>query len=82
MLRTLCLRQSGASRKEKTGTPGSSLCAMSEVWIWEGGWSGAWAVAYRRCSTDDVDEEAEARRERPGLWEGKFEVPWEWRTPQ
>jgi len=38
-----------------------------------------WAVAYRRYSTDYVDEEAEARSEGIGMWRGEFDMPWEWR---
>ena len=38
-----------------------------------------WAVAYRRCSSDYVDEEDEARSNRVGMWPGTFDMPWEWR---
>ena len=37
------------------------------------------AVAYRRYSTDYVDEEAQARRARAGAWSGRFENPEDWR---
>ncbi len=46
---------------------------------------GAWmvseglALAYRRYSLDYVDEEAEARAARRGIWAGEFVKPWEWR---
>lgn len=39
-----------------------------------------WAVAYRRYARDRYDrEEAEARRDRRGVWSGEFELPWKWR---
>ena len=41
-------------------------------------WS-LWALAYRRYSMDYVDEEAEARQARAGMWRGKFVAPWVWR---
>jgi endonuclease YncB( thermonuclease family) len=37
------------------------------------------AVAYRRYSSDYVDEENEARAARRGLWAGEFTPPDEWR---
>ena len=46
-----------------------------------GAWlvSEGWALAYRRYSTDYVDEEDGARTSRRGLWRGEFIPPWEWR---
>jgi endonuclease YncB( thermonuclease family) len=38
-----------------------------------------WALAYRRYSTDYVDQEDEAREAGAGLWAGDFMPPWEWR---
>jgi len=38
-----------------------------------------WAVAYRHFSQDYVDEEEIAKRNRAGIWQGKFEMPWRWR---
>ena len=46
---------------------------------------GAWmvqqglALAYRRYSLDYVDEEADARAARRGIWASQFVKPWEWR---
>jgi endonuclease YncB( thermonuclease family) len=37
------------------------------------------AVAYRRYSTDYVDEEREAQAARRGLWAGEFTDPEDWR---
>ena len=41
--------------------------------------SEGWAVAFRRYSTDYVDEEDAARRAKRGIWAGKFEYPEEYR---
>jgi endonuclease YncB( thermonuclease family) len=38
-----------------------------------------WAVAYTKHSTIYMDEEADARRNRRGLWQGAFEKPEKWR---
>lgn len=37
------------------------------------------AVAYRRYSTEYVSVEASARGQRIGVWQGDFDLPWEWR---
>ena len=37
------------------------------------------ALAFRRYSTEYVDEEATARRNRAGAWAGTFENPADWR---
>ncbi len=46
-----------------------------------GAWmvSQGWALAYRRYSLDYVDEEADARAARRGIWAGELVKPWEWR---
>src|SRR5262249_845197 len=41
-----------------------------------------WALAYRRSSSDYVDEEAAAKAAKRGLWRGTFIPPWEWRAQQ
>ena len=38
-----------------------------------------WAVAYTRYSREYVQQEAEARAARRGIWSGDFVMPWEWR---
>jgi endonuclease YncB( thermonuclease family) len=38
-----------------------------------------WAMAYRKYSTDYVDEETIAKESKAGMWRGKFMPPWEWR---
>jgi endonuclease YncB( thermonuclease family) len=37
------------------------------------------AVAYRQYSTEYAPEEVRARGRRIGLWQGAFDLPWEWR---
>lgn len=39
-----------------------------------------WAVAYRRHGHDYVAAEAEARKARRGIWQGRFETPEDWRN--
>jgi endonuclease YncB( thermonuclease family) len=38
-----------------------------------------WAVAYRRYSAEFVPDEEQARRERKGMWAGRFNSPEDWR---
>ena len=38
-----------------------------------------WAVAFRKYSLDYVDAENDAREARRGIWQGEFEMPWDWR---
>ena len=42
--------------------------------------ANGWAVAFRRFSLDYAQDEEQARRARRGLWEGSFEMPWDWRA--
>ena len=42
--------------------------------------ANGWAVAFRRFSLDYAEDEERARRARRGLWEGTFEMPWDWRA--
>lgn len=39
-----------------------------------------WALAYRRHGQDHAAAEAEARKARRGLWQGRFETPEDWRN--
>lgn len=39
-----------------------------------------WAVAYRRHGRDYASAEAEARNNRRGIWQGRFETPEDWRN--
>ena len=41
--------------------------------------ANGWTLAYRRYSLDYVDDEAEARAARRGIWASEFVKPWEWR---
>ena len=45
-------------------------------WMVEQGW----AMAFRKYSLDYVDAEDDAREARRGIWQGEFEMPWEWRA--
>ncbi|MBC8037524.1 MAG: thermonuclease family protein [Rhizobiales bacterium] len=38
-----------------------------------------WAIAYTKHSEEYLDEEAQARRDQSGLWQGTFEPPQKWR---
>ena len=38
------------------------------------------AVAFRKYSLDYVDAENDAREARRGIWQGEFEMPWDWRA--
>jgi hypothetical protein len=40
------------------------------------------AVAYRRFSTEYVPAENAARQEGAGMWQGEFDLPWDWRRGQ
>lgn len=39
-----------------------------------------WAIAYTRHGTLYVKEEAEARRDKRGIWRGTFDLPEDWRA--
>ncbi|MGC6517270.1 MAG: thermonuclease family protein [Candidatus Puniceispirillaceae bacterium] len=54
-------------------------CFHNGVDIASGMVRAGWAVAYRRYSTDYVQDEAEARKAKRGLWAGRFEMPEAWR---
>ncbi len=41
--------------------------------------SNGHAVAYRKYSKKYVSEEILAKQEKKGIWQGKFEMPWEYR---
>ena len=44
--------------------------------------SNGHAMAYRRFSRDYVAHEDAARARRLGVWQGRFEAPWDWRRTQ
>lgn len=45
------------------------------------GWMVAqgWALAYRHYSLDYVSQEQRAESARAGMWQGRFQPPWDWR---
>jgi endonuclease YncB( thermonuclease family) len=57
-----------------------AVCHVSgedlDRWMVEQGW----AVAFRKYSIDYVDAENDAREAGRGIWQGEFELPWEWRA--
>ncbi|GIL55565.1 hypothetical protein Vafri_11122 [Volvox africanus] len=42
--------------------------------------SNGYAVAYRQFSKKYVPQEDQARAARLGIWQGKFQMPWDWRN--
>ena len=38
-----------------------------------------WALAYRKYSKKYISNEINAKNEKKGLWQGKFEMPWDFR---
>ena len=41
--------------------------------------SNGYAVAYRKYSKKYVSNETLAKQEKKGMWQGKFEMPWDYR---
>ena len=41
--------------------------------------SNGYAVAYRKYSKKYISNEINAKNEKKGLWQGKFEMPWDFR---
>ena len=41
--------------------------------------SNGYAVAFRKYSKKYVPEEIFAKQEKKGIWQGKFEMPWDYR---
>ena len=41
--------------------------------------SNGYAVAYRKYSKKYVSEEILAKQEKKGMWQGKFQMPWDYR---
>lgn len=39
-----------------------------------------WAVAYRQYSTAYITAEDQARTHQRGIWQGHFDMPWDWRA--
>ena len=42
--------------------------------------ANGWAVPYRDCKCEAVRDAAKAAKN--GIWEGTFQIPWEWRRAQ
>lgn len=41
--------------------------------------SEGWALAFRKYSTLYIPQEEAAKEAHKGMWQGRFEAPWEWR---
>ena len=41
--------------------------------------SNGYAVAYRKYSNKYISNEINAKNEKKGIWQGKFEMPWDYR---
>jgi len=54
-------------------------CLAGETDIAEQLVSQGLALAYRRYSQDYVTAEQDAARAGRGMWQGRFEAPWDWR---
>ena len=44
--------------------------------------SNGYAVAFRKYSKKYVPQETLAKQEKKGIWQGKFEMPWDYRKSQ
>lgn len=56
-----------------------AICSINGLDIGAQMVSDGWALAYRRYSTEYVDEETAARKSGAGMWSMQFQTPWEWR---
>lgn len=54
-------------------------CAVAGVDVGDWMVRNGWAVAYRRYSGAYVEAEDEARNAARGIWNGSFDMPWDWR---
>lgn len=56
-----------------------AICWAGKVNLNEAMVRRGFALAFVRYSRDYTAAEAEARRERLGVWQGEFVAPWDWR---
>lgn len=57
-----------------------AVCIMGTVNLNDWMVRNGWAVAYRHYSDAYADAEAEAKADQRGIWQGQFDMPWEWRS--
>jgi len=57
-----------------------AVCYLGEVDLNAYMVKAGWALAYRRYSTDYLEQEKYARERASGIWEGEFTLPWDWRS--
>lgn len=55
-------------------------CRLGTININDAMVRSGWAIAYRRHGGDHVAAEADARKARRGIWQGRFEAPEDWRN--
>lgn len=73
--RTVRCAASGEDRYGRLLAVCSSGGVNINAWMVENGH----ALAYRRYSQDYIANEDAARSHRRGMWQGRFENPWDWR---
>jgi endonuclease YncB( thermonuclease family) len=57
-----------------------AVCRVTGADLAESQVRSGFAVAYRKYSRDYADEEDEARVAKRGVWSGRFDMPWDWRS--
>ncbi len=79
--RTIAGREVACSVRDKDryGRP-VAVCRVADSDIAESQVRSGLAVAYRKFTRDYVDEEDEARSAKRGVWAGRFDMPWDWRS--
>ncbi|CAK0764817.1 micrococcal nuclease [uncultured Gammaproteobacteria bacterium] len=68
-------------RKDRTGQK-VGVCRVRGVDLGAAMVARGWAFAYRGLSPDYVGSEAYAESKRLGMWGGRVETPWQWRSRQ
>ena len=57
-----------------------AVCHLGELDLAAEQARNGWAVAYRRYSPAYVDAEDQAKKNDAGMWQGRFEMPWDYRA--
>jgi len=56
-----------------------AVCSVGQIQVNDWLVRNGWGLAYRKYSLDYVDAENDARAHSVGIWQGKFEYPWDLR---
>ena len=56
-----------------------AICSTNEINLNKSMVKKGWAIAYRYYSSDYIVEEKYARKNKLGIWKGKFEEPYLYR---